>query len=298
MRKLHRQNCDHKQGLALPHILASLGFRVFPVAPNSKRPLIDDFYERATRNHAKIDRWLARWPNARWAIITGVESGGVALDIDRKCNADGKVIAWGLESLHRAGIIYPSAATPTARTPRGGFRQLFRHPGTFVKSGTLVIDGQEIAGIEVKGDGPSGHCIVAGRGYEWQPYYPLTLALAPCPPWMIMANDRHHAAPSAPVAPVGKLSRYCETALRNARKAILEAPAGQRHDTLLRIVFNIAGLVDGYGMPAALALDELERAAIAQPRNKPRPSHKDILKTVRDAFDAGLRHPREVRHGR
>ena len=167
---------------------------------------LDDFYERATRNHAKIDRWLARWPNARWAIITGVESGGVALDIDRKCNADGKVIAWGLESLHRAGIIYPSAATPTARTPRGGFRQLFRHPGTFVKSGTLVIDGQEIAGIEVKGDGPSGHCIVAGRGYEWQPYYPLTLALAPCPPWMIMADDRHHAAPSAPVAPVGKLS--------------------------------------------------------------------------------------------
>jgi hypothetical protein len=99
--------------------------------------------------------------------------------------------------------------------------------------------------------------------------------------------------PVEPAVPVGELSPYCEKALRNARKAILEAPTGERHDTVLRTVFNIAGLVEGYGMPASLALDELERAAIAQPRNKPRPSDKEILRTVKDAFDAGLRHPRE-----
>jgi hypothetical protein len=284
------------QGQPWPHVLASLGFRVFPVAPNSKRPLIENYYERATRNHAKIERWRKRWPDARWAAIMVEEAGAVALDIDRKCDAGGKVIIWGLESLYRARLIYPSALTPTARTPRGGFRQLFRHPGTFVKSGLLKIEGQEIAGIEIKGDGPAGHCILTGRGYEWQPFYPITLALAPCPPWMIMAEDAPAARRSAvPVVPVGALSRYGEKALRSARTAILEAPTGERYETLLRTVFDIAGLIEAHEIPASIALAEMEHAALAQPRNKPRPGEREILKTVRDAFAAGLRKPKAKR---
>jgi hypothetical protein len=278
-----------------PHLLASLGARIFPVDPRTKAPLIDDFYDRATRNHAKIDRWLKRWPNARWAIITGQDSGIVILDIDRKKDARGKVVIWGMENLHRAGIVFLPPATPTETTPSGGFHLLFRHPGVFVPTGPLKVNGEKIPGIEVKGDGPAGHCIVAGPGYVLQPCYPITLALAACPPWMIMADEQRHHTSSEAAKPVGDLSAYCEVVLRNARKEILAAPPTQRHDTLLRVVFNVAGFVEGYGMPASLALAEMEHAALEQPRNKPRPSDKQLLKTVGDAFAAGLRAPREPR---
>jgi putative DNA primase/helicase len=281
------------QGLLWPHVVAGLGARIFPVDPRTKRPLIDDFYERATRNHDKIDRWLKRWPNARWAIITGEDSGIVALDIDRKRNEAGRVVVFGLETLHRAGIVFLPTVTPTARTPSGGYRLLFRHPGVHVKTGELLFKGKRVLGVEVKGDGRGGHCIVAGPGYEWQPHYPPTLALAPLPPWAIMSDDEHHSAPATPIAPVGKLSPYGEKVLRNARKEILEAPPGQRHGALLRVSYSVAGYVDGYGLPASFALDELGRAALAQPRNKPRPTPKQILKTVQDAFAAGLRQQRK-----
>jgi hypothetical protein len=116
------------------------------------------------------------------------------------------------------------------------------------------------------------------------------------PDWMnLPANKPDIRNADGTSVAVGDLSAYCEAALRSARREILNGPAGQRHDTLLRVVFNIAGLIDGYGMPANLALDEMEHAALAQPRNKPRPGNKEILKTVRDAFAAGLRHPRKKR---
>jgi hypothetical protein len=40
-----------------------------------------------------------------------------------------------------------------------------------------------------------------------------------------------------------------------------------------------------------LALDELERAALEQPRSPPKPTQARILKAVRDAFLAGLAKP-------
>jgi putative DNA primase/helicase len=278
-----------------PHLLASLGARCFPVNPRTKHPLITDYYARSTRNHAKLDRWLARWPKVAWAIVTGADSGIVALDIDRKKNAHGKIIVWGMENLHRAGIVFLPPATPTQITRSGGFHLLSRHPGVSVPTGPLKIAGKNVAGVEIKSGGPNGHCIVAGPGYLWQPCYPIKLALATCPPWMIMPDERRHRAPFEAAKPVGELSAYCEKALRNARKQILEAPPGQRHNILLRAVFNVAGLVEGYGMPASLALQELEYAALEQPRRNPRPGDKQLLKTVGDAFAAGLRAPREPR---
>jgi hypothetical protein len=51
-------------------------------------------------------------------------------------------------------------------------------------------------------------------------------------------------------------------------------------------------------MPASLALDEMERAALAQPRSNPCPTQKQILKTVGSAFVAGLRKPYPAREWR
>jgi hypothetical protein len=107
-----------------------------------------------------------------------------------------------------------------------------------------------------------------------------------------MADDEHHAAPAAPIEPVGTLSAYGEKVIASAWKEIMTAPAGERHATLLRVCYSAAGYVDGYGLPAAYALDELERAALAQPRSKPRPTDNAILKVVRDSFSAGLRRQR------
>jgi hypothetical protein len=77
-----------------PHLLASLGAHSFPVNARTRHPFIDDFYNRATRNHAKLERW----PVAACAIITGQDSGVVALDIDRKKDASGKIVTRGPET--------------------------------------------------------------------------------------------------------------------------------------------------------------------------------------------------------
>jgi putative DNA primase/helicase len=278
------------QGQPWPHTFAGLGVRGFSVN-RQKHPCIEDFYDRATRNHDKIDRWRARFPGAGWSIITGADSGIVALDIDRKRNEAGRVVIFGIETLHRAGIVFMPPVTSTARTPSGGYRLLFRHPGVHVKTGALIFRGKHVPGVEIKGDGPAGHCIVAGPGYIWQPHYPPTLALAPLPPWAIMADEEHHPAPSTPPVPVGQLSAYGEKVIRSARKEILEAPPGTRHDALLRVVFNVAGFCEANDMPPSFALAEMEHTALEQPRSKPRPSVRQILQTVRDAFNAGLRKP-------
>jgi hypothetical protein len=90
------------------------------------------------------------------------------------------------------------------------------------------------------------------------------------------------------------LSRYGEAALDSAVKAIVTAPDGQQRATLNREVYAIAGLVAGNVIPSALGLEALNWAAAQMrtydPRRPWRPS--DLDKAVRDAFMAGLAHPR------
>lgn len=108
-------------------------------------------------------------------------------------------------------------------------------------------------------------------------------------------------AAARPAEGIGTLDRYCEAALDSAVRAIIEAPDGAQELTLTRECFSIAGLVEGRGMPASLALRSLHWAAARMPNYKPHPwQPQELERKVTAAFAAGLRHPRpreDKRHG-
>ena len=63
---------------------AKLGFRVIPLRPGGKEPLIKDWPNKATTDEATIREWWAKWPNANIGILTGRYEGGYfcVLDFD------------------------------------------------------------------------------------------------------------------------------------------------------------------------------------------------------------------------
>lgn len=61
---------------------ASEGFPVFPACPKTKKPLVDRWPERATRDPAQIRRDFAPFPNAMVAVCTGKPSGRFVIDVD------------------------------------------------------------------------------------------------------------------------------------------------------------------------------------------------------------------------
>lgn len=119
---------------------ASRGWRVFPLWPGGKVPLIQEWQHRATTDEATIRAWWARWPNANVAIATGAGSGLVVLDVD---GPKGEATLARLEAAN--GALPP---TREVKTPRG--RHLyFDHPGGYVPCSAGLVG----PGLDVRGDG-------------------------------------------------------------------------------------------------------------------------------------------------
>jgi hypothetical protein len=153
-----------------------------------------------------------------------------------------------------------------------------------VKSAPLKINGREVAGIDIKGDG--GFIILPpAPGRFWDPILGPDTPLTELPAWAIRENTSIVA--SERIQSTGSLDAYCEAILRRARKAILEAPPGTHFHTLRRVAYHVAGFCDANGMPASVALDEMERASLELAGGDP----KKALRTAQAAFAAGLRRP-------
>ena len=118
--------------------LADLGWRVHPLEPRGKRPLLTAWPERATVDAGVIREWWAEHPDANVGIATGVGSGLVVLDVDGED---------GYASLAR--ILSPLPPTLKVRTGRGE-HWYYRHPGGHVAN-AAAIEGR--AGLDRRGDG-------------------------------------------------------------------------------------------------------------------------------------------------
>jgi hypothetical protein len=67
-----------------------LGFRVIPLVPGKKTPLIPNWQNEGTWDEAKIREWWGRWPNANIGILTGRYRDGyfIVLDFDPRNGGD------------------------------------------------------------------------------------------------------------------------------------------------------------------------------------------------------------------
>ena len=190
--------------------LGNRGFRVFPIQPQGKKPLVKKWQKIATTDAEMITSWWQRWPNANIGIACGRESGLWVLD------RDGDV---GNRSYERYKC-KPLEQTLQVRTGKG-----IHHYIVWPSEGAPIRNsaGRLGEGLDVRGEGgyvvapPSVH--PSGARYEWINAGAKLQAWTPPKPngkyTAQLASMAATAADAEPAAPV-----------------LARIPAGERNDAL------------------------------------------------------------------
>jgi putative DNA primase/helicase len=137
---------------------ATRGYHVFPLAPNSKAPLVSKEQGGrgcldATRDAEQIGRWWEAEPRANIGIATG-HAGLLVIDVDPR-----KTPEW-LKSLNSLQL----PETTTVRTPSGGFHHyLYSELARSITIGTNLLPG-----IDWRCNG--GYVVAAGSSIDGRLY--------------------------------------------------------------------------------------------------------------------------------
>jgi hypothetical protein len=166
--------------------LADKGFKVFPLT--GKLPLIDNFSERATRDHSQIERW---WLDPVLEIERDYNIGIstddiVVIDVDMKNGKNGEE---SLETLELLGKELPT--TYTQITPSGGRHLVFQPPYP-LKQGVNVIG----SGLDIRAKG--GYIVGSGSTVEAGSYTANSLTVSPAPAWLIDACGKPNEKDETP----------------------------------------------------------------------------------------------------
>jgi hypothetical protein len=158
-----------------------LGWSVIPIESRGKRPLIRwQVYQHRHPDTTEVATWFQRWPDANIAVVTGIGSGLVVLDLDPRHGADAS-----LQQLERK--YGPIAKTVEARTGGGGRHLYFAHTRDMLHNRVGIAPG-----VDLRGDGgyvvapPSVHA--SGEPYRWD-CSPVVCPLAPLPEWLREAPE-------------------------------------------------------------------------------------------------------------
>jgi hypothetical protein len=153
-------------------LYAAWGWRVLPLRPGSKIPLIKDWPNIATTDSGTVTGWWTRTPTANLGIATG--AGLVVLDVDDKNGHRGSATLAALE--RERGDLPP---TWTVGTPSNGVHHYFTCAGHLGNSAGKLGDG-----LDVRADGgqvAAPPSVVDDRQYVVL----LDTPVAPAPSWLI-----------------------------------------------------------------------------------------------------------------
>lgn len=259
------------------------------IALRSQSPLAHLDLFRASDDIAMIDRWLARWPMAGFAVACG-QSRLFVLDIDRHGDVDGTEALRPLQQ--RFGKLPNS---PMQRTGGGGLQLIFGMP-TECSMGNSC--GKLGAGLDTRGEGgmaivpPSIH--PSGKAYRWVTgREPWTIPLTRPPDWLIKLLQQ----PVEPPHPHSSLTlmietsrtRYAEHALMAELQRLREAKQGERNNVLNRVSFVLAQLAASglLAQDATLGLIAGTARTIGLPE-------QEIVSTMRSGWERGFARPRVV----
>jgi hypothetical protein len=157
--------------LKAAHVYSRLGWRILPVQPGGKRPILNDWVNAATTDIATIDAWVEQFSSANVGIATGHDF--FVLDVDPKNG--------GFETLNKLIEKYgPLPKTVEAATPSGGRHYLFKMIPGLTNSASKLGTGLD---IRAKG----GQIVVApsvtSAPYRWV-YAPWEQDIADSPEWI------------------------------------------------------------------------------------------------------------------
>lgn len=263
--------------------LAQAGWRIHPLRPNRKQPLIKEWQKQATTNVEQVEAWWQKWPNANIGIATGGRI--VVVDLDVKHAPIDGIDEWtGFCLTHDI-----DDETLTAKTPSGGLHLFFS------KSIEIHNSAGRIApGVDVRGDGGfvvAAPSVVGGKMYAWEM---PPKRIAPLPG---MVAEIIKYVPPPEIKPgdllsTGKdCSAYVKAALSNSLDELSNARPGTKHDTLNRVAFGLGQLI---GSPwSHLDRGDVERLVWAVVEKLPDvESYEAAQRTMDRALDEGARNPR------
>lgn len=116
-------------------------WKVFPVNPNTKAPLVTDPFGKASYNEHDIFTLFSPFPEAAYGIPCGPINGITVLDIDRKNGID------GLVEFNKLELDVPETAV--VKTPSNGYHIYFETAEMKVPNSVSTI----APGIDVRGAG-------------------------------------------------------------------------------------------------------------------------------------------------
>jgi hypothetical protein len=244
------------------------GWRVFPLAPRSKLPLIGKRFGGrgvidAVADEAQISRWWDIRPDANVGIACG--GGLIVLDVDGE---EGAASLAALEQQHGALPL-----TPLCHTGAGGSHYYFKARCRISNSASKV--GKK---LDIRGDG--GYAVAApsthpnGRSYCWSvDAHPDEVVLAEMPEWLarLAGGERDN------VVRLPQPAEFWSRVVRNG------ASEGSRNDTLARLTgFLLQRKVN------ALVVLDLMRCWNSQ-RCRPPLDDEEVARTVESIYEAELR---------
>lgn len=281
---------------------AASGFRVFPLAPRDKVPLLPSAHPEGdplhgkcrgecgrdghgchdgTTDTAKIERWWTENPNANVGVSTGNRSGLWVADLD---GAAGRNSLAALEAKHERIENAPEVATGG-----GGFHVWFAYDAR-VRQGARILPG-----LDARTDGgyvvapPSIH--PNGKPYQWLHGIPPRPPLPEAPAWLVEVvkrTERPQAAPRAPQPPNGYgTTAYGKKALEGLVSELSSVPHGGRDDRRNAISYSAGRLVVGQHVTET---DAEEAIVVACLNNGlvDEEGESEIRKRVRAGIQAGI----------
>lgn len=183
---------DNRNTLSAALQWAEQGFRIHPVQPGTKVPMLPDWPTLATTDPEIIRDWFVQYPDMNLGVATGQGSDIFVLDVD---TAEGKTGDQSLAALEAEHGKLPD--TLTLRTGRGGLHYVYRYPkgeGTWSSTSNRV--GKH---LDQRANG--GQIVIwpstlrGGGQYEIEAEYEI----AECPEWLaVLAKDKPYVAPERP----------------------------------------------------------------------------------------------------
>ncbi|WP_412540222.1 bifunctional DNA primase/polymerase [Longispora sp. K20-0274] len=280
---------------------AALGWHVFPLVPNDKRPAVREWEARATTDPDRITRC---WSTGAFNIgIACGPSGLLVVDLDMPKPADpGPVEVHGAVCRDGADVFtavsehagHPDPIeTCIVDTARGGQHHYFTHPtdgpqlrNTAGRRGNglgWLVDTRGHGGYVV---GPGS--VVNGNTYRVR----WNTDPAPLPTWLAALLAPRPLPAPGPVTvtvPDGRRGAYLRAAVERTVAHVRTAPPGERNNTLFMAAKTLGELVAGGELTEPEVTYALSQVA-AEVGQK----NAETRRTIRSGLLAGARNPRIV----
>ncbi len=152
-------------------VAARRGWRLHPVRPKDKLPILKEWQHRATSDLAQIEAWARQYPGCNWGAVAGPESGFFAVDVDNP------------PAMQRLEDEHGPVPEGLCNVTRRGYQLIYRWPQDAV---IRPATDCPCAGIDVRGQDsyivipPSVH--PSGHVYR---YSDDSLPIPACPPWLM-----------------------------------------------------------------------------------------------------------------